>query len=97
VAVVLSHRLRSSKLDYLELAAASGSFCKELSERHNVEIATKHSGGRYFEVSLKRGRVGTHDNVVVPRVSGSSRLGGRGEGDGGFGGEVEEGEGFLQV
>jgi signal transduction histidine kinase len=77
----LSHRLHSSKLEYWGLAAAA-SFCKELSERQNVEIdfhsdslpkslpketslclfrvlqealqnATKHSGARHFEVSLK--------------------------------------------
>lgn len=34
----LSHRLHSSKLDYLGLAAASRSFCRELSERHSVEV-----------------------------------------------------------
>jgi len=34
----LSHRLHSSKLEYLGLVAASGSLCKELSERQNVEI-----------------------------------------------------------
>jgi len=34
----LSHRLHSSKLDYLGLASACAGFCKELSERQNVEI-----------------------------------------------------------
>jgi PAS domain S-box-containing protein len=34
----LSHRLHSSKLEYLGLAAASAGLCKELSERQNVEI-----------------------------------------------------------
>ena len=34
----LSHRLHSSKLEYLGLEAAASSFCKELSERQNVEI-----------------------------------------------------------
>jgi PAS domain S-box-containing protein len=34
----LSHRLHSSKLEYLGLAAAAHGFCKEFSERHNVEI-----------------------------------------------------------
>lgn len=34
----LSHRLHSSKLDYLGLAAASRGFCKELSERLGVAI-----------------------------------------------------------
>jgi signal transduction histidine kinase len=34
----LSHRLHSSKLEYLGLATASAGFCRELSQRHNVEI-----------------------------------------------------------
>jgi len=34
----LSHRLHSSKLEYLGLAAAAASFCKELSEQQNVKI-----------------------------------------------------------
>jgi signal transduction histidine kinase len=34
----LSHRLHSSKLEYLGLEVASAGFCKELSERHEVEI-----------------------------------------------------------
>jgi signal transduction histidine kinase len=34
----LSHRLHSSKLEYLGLAVAAGGFCKEFSLRHNVEI-----------------------------------------------------------
>jgi PAS domain S-box-containing protein len=40
----LSHRLHSSKLEYLGIVAATGSFCKELSEQHNVEIEFTHSG-----------------------------------------------------
>jgi signal transduction histidine kinase len=40
----LSHRLHSSKLEYLGLAAACAGFCRELSERHNVEIGF-HSDG----------------------------------------------------
>jgi PAS domain S-box-containing protein len=35
----LSHRLHSSKLEVLGLAAAAGGFCNELSARHGVEIA----------------------------------------------------------
>lgn len=38
----LSHRLHSSKLEYLGLVAAAKSFCKELSEQHNVKIDFKH-------------------------------------------------------
>jgi len=34
----LSHRLHSSKLEYLGLEAAASSFCKELSERQNIKI-----------------------------------------------------------
>jgi PAS domain S-box-containing protein len=34
----LSHRLHSSKLEYLGLESAASSFCKELSERQNIKI-----------------------------------------------------------
>jgi signal transduction histidine kinase len=34
----LSHRLHSSKLEYLGIGVAAGSFCKELSEQQQVEI-----------------------------------------------------------
>lgn len=34
----LSHRLHSSKLDYLGLAAAAKAFCKEFSERQGVQV-----------------------------------------------------------
>jgi len=34
----LSHRLHSSKLDYLGLTAAARSFCKELSDKAGVEV-----------------------------------------------------------
>jgi PAS domain S-box-containing protein len=40
----LSHRLHSSKLEYLGIATAAGSFCKELSERQSVEIDFSHTG-----------------------------------------------------
>jgi PAS domain S-box-containing protein len=40
----LSHRLHSSKLDYLGLASAAESFCKELSENTRVEIVFEHAG-----------------------------------------------------
>jgi len=40
----LSHRLHSSKLDYLGLAGAASSFCKELSEQHKVGIHFSHAG-----------------------------------------------------
>ncbi len=35
---VLTHRLHSSKLDYMGLAAAARSFCQEISERQGVKI-----------------------------------------------------------
>ena len=40
----LSHRLHSSKLEYLGLATASNSFCKELSDQNKVEVQFKHAG-----------------------------------------------------
>jgi PAS domain S-box-containing protein len=39
----LSHRLHSSKLEYLGLVTAAQSFCRELSEQRKVRIAFKHS------------------------------------------------------
>lgn len=39
----LSHRLHSSKLEYLGLAAAAQSFCRDLSEQRNVRIEFKPS------------------------------------------------------
>jgi len=40
----LSHRLHSSKLEYLGIATAADGFCKELSERQKVQIAFHHEG-----------------------------------------------------
>src|SRR5262249_39221719 len=40
----LSHRLHSSKLEYLGLASAANGFCRELSEQRNVQIQFNHSG-----------------------------------------------------
>jgi PAS domain S-box-containing protein len=40
----LSHRLHSSKLEFLGLATTAGSFCRELSKKTNVEIVFKHAG-----------------------------------------------------
>jgi PAS domain S-box-containing protein len=39
----LSHRLHSSKLEYMGLVTASNSFCRELSEQRNVRIEFNHS------------------------------------------------------
>ena len=38
----LSHRLHSSKLEYLGLAAAAGAFCREFSKLNNVEVDFCH-------------------------------------------------------
>jgi PAS domain S-box-containing protein len=40
----LSHRLHSSKLDYLGFVVAAGGFCRELSEQQKVEIHFSHEG-----------------------------------------------------
>jgi PAS domain S-box-containing protein len=40
----LSHRFHSSKLEYLGLARAASSFCKELSQQSNVEVIFRHEG-----------------------------------------------------
>jgi PAS domain S-box-containing protein len=40
----LSHRLHSSKLDFLGIVSAARSFCKELSEQKKVEIEFSHEG-----------------------------------------------------
>lgn len=39
----LSHRLHSSKLDYLGIVAAVQSFCDELSTQHQIQIDFNHS------------------------------------------------------
>jgi PAS domain S-box-containing protein len=39
----LSHRLHSSKLEYLGIVVAANSYCKELSEQHKVRIEFSHS------------------------------------------------------
>jgi signal transduction histidine kinase len=39
----LSHRLHSSKLEYLGLATAANSFCRELAEQQKVQVEFKHS------------------------------------------------------
>jgi PAS domain S-box-containing protein len=39
----LSHRLHSSKLDYLGLVGAAGSFCKEVSAKAKVDVQFSHS------------------------------------------------------
>jgi PAS domain S-box-containing protein len=39
----LSHRLHSSKLEYLGLATAAKTFCRDLSEQRHVRIEFKHS------------------------------------------------------
>jgi signal transduction histidine kinase len=51
----ISHRLHSSKLEYLGLVSAAKSFCRELSEQRDVRIEFKHSdvpGAIPREISL---------------------------------------------
>jgi len=38
----LSHRLHSSKLEYLGIVAAAGSFCKELADQHGLQVEFEH-------------------------------------------------------
>ena len=40
----LSHRLHPPKLEYLGVASASASFCREVSSQQNVDIAFSHDG-----------------------------------------------------
>lgn len=40
----LSHRLHPPKLEYLGVASASASFCREVSRQQNVDIAFRHDG-----------------------------------------------------
>ena len=40
----LSHRLHPPKLEYLGVASASASFCREVSRQQNVDIAFSHDG-----------------------------------------------------
>ena len=47
----LSHRLHSSKLEYLGIEAAAASFCKELSQQHNVRITFR---SRHLPTKLPR-------------------------------------------
>jgi PAS domain S-box-containing protein len=56
----LSHRLHSSKLEFLGITAAANSYCKELSEQHKVEVNFSHSdipGNLSAEASLALFRV----------------------------------------
>jgi len=56
----LSHRLHSSKLEYLGLAGAANSYCKEFCEQYNVKVEFSHSDiprGLPGEVSLVLFRV----------------------------------------
>jgi PAS domain S-box-containing protein len=51
----ISHRLHSSKLEYLGIVAAAKTFCREMSVRHKVEITFSHdavSRGLSYEISL---------------------------------------------
>jgi signal transduction histidine kinase len=73
----LSHRLHSSKLEYLGLAAAVAGFCRELSDRHGVEIDF-HSEGipkkLPHEISLCLFRVSQEALQNATKHSGSQRF-----------------------
>jgi signal transduction histidine kinase len=73
----LSHRLHSSKLEYMGLAAAVASFCRELSDRHGVEIDF-HSEGipkeLPHEISLCFFRVSQEALQNAAKHSGSRRF-----------------------
>ena len=56
----LSHRLHSSKLEYLGLTTAARSFCKELSEQHKMRVQFSQSevpANLPYEVSLALFRI----------------------------------------
>jgi PAS domain S-box-containing protein len=99
----LSHRLHSSKLQYLGLAAAATSFCKELCDRAGVEIAfSSENISRELpeEITLCLFRVLQEALQNAVKYSGSQHIqvslrGGTNEielivHDGGIGFEVEE-------
>jgi signal transduction histidine kinase len=73
----LSHRLHSSKLEYLGLEAAVAGYCKELSDRHGVEIDF-HSEGipkdLPHEISLCFFRVSQEALQNATKHSGSRRF-----------------------
>jgi len=73
----LSHRLHSSKLEYLGLKAAVAGYCKELSDRHGVEIDF-HSEGipreLPHEISLCVFRVSQEALQNATKHSGSRRF-----------------------
>lgn len=83
----LSHRLHSSKLDYLGIVAAAKGYCKELSERHVLEIEF-HSEGvpknlpRDVALSLFRVLQEALQNAVKHSGSGHFEVGLRATQDG---------------
>ena len=74
----LSHRLHSSKLEYLGLAGAARSFCKEFSARHNVSIEFQSNDiprSLPSEISLSLFRVLQEALQNGVKHSGASRFG----------------------
>jgi PAS domain S-box-containing protein len=74
---MLSHRLRSPKLEYLGLAAAAASFCKDLSDQRKIEIDFESEGvpkDLPYEVSLSLYRVLQEAVQNAANYSGSQRL-----------------------
>jgi len=97
----LSHRLHSSKLDYLGLATAARSFCRELSESTKVEIQFTESAvpsGIPKEVSLSLFRVlqeALHNAIKYSGVR-SFHVDLRGTGDGVEMTVSDDGRGFEE-
>jgi PAS domain S-box-containing protein len=73
----LSHRLHSSKLEYLGIAAAASSFCRELSDQHGVQIDF-HSEGipmdLYQGIALCLFRILQESLQNVIKHSGAQRI-----------------------
>ncbi|HTF66197.1 MAG TPA: PAS domain-containing sensor histidine kinase, partial [Edaphobacter sp.] len=73
----LSHQLHSSKLDYLGVVAAVGSFCREFSQQHNVHVEfTQHDVPKTLpkDVSLTLFRVTQEALQNAFKYSGVSRF-----------------------
>ena len=99
----LSHKLHSSKLDYLGIVAAVGSFCREFSEQHEVSIKFSNQNVPGFvpaDISLSLFRVTQEALQNALKYSGVSEFsvslrGAAGEiqleiSDGGAGFDVEQ-------
>jgi signal transduction histidine kinase len=73
----LSHRLHTSKLEYLGLAAAAAGFCKEFADQHNVKIEVQAENiprGLAQDISLSVFRVLQEALQNALKHSGSQRF-----------------------